>query len=264
MRRILAVVLFLSAGAAIAFAQHRGGVRGGSLPHRTYGSPSGFGNILFPGTGTAPGVHMPPGNITDPSFAGRLGATVRGRPYYQGQTGGGLYGRRSRTTVVPYAVPVMVGGYGYYPGPQEPNLTIVQSPPPAAPAAPQVVINQYYASDTAQPVMREYPEGSLPEARSGKPSIYRAPGPPVVEESETAEQTKTAPRSADKATIYLIAFKDHSVYPALAYWVEGDTVHYISMQHTHNQASLDLIDRELSSQLNSERNVEFRLPAATP
>ena len=69
-------------------------------------------------------------------------------------------------------------------------------------------------------------------------------------------------RSADddKATIYLIAFKDHTILPSLAYWVEGDTLNYITEQGTPNRASLSLIDRDFSKQLNRERHIEFSLP----
>jgi hypothetical protein len=42
--------------------------------------------------------------------------------------------------------------------------------------------------------------------------------------------------------------------------VEGETLHYVTNQNTHNQVSLDLVDRELSDRLNRERQVDFRLP----
>ena len=61
---------------------------------------------------------------------------------------------------------------------------------------------------------------------------------------------------------YLIAFTDHTIYAAVAYWLEGNTLHYVTNQNTHNQVSLDLVDRELSNRLNRERSVDFRLPPA--
>jgi hypothetical protein len=54
--------------------------------------------------------------------------------------------------------------------------------------------------------------------------------------------------------------KDSSVYSAVAYWVEGETLHYITTQGKHNQVSLSLVDRNLSEMLNRGRKVEFRLP----
>jgi hypothetical protein len=42
--------------------------------------------------------------------------------------------------------------------------------------------------------------------------------------------------------------------------MEGGNLHYVSAEHTLNQASMDLIDRTLSQRLNDERGVEFKLP----
>jgi hypothetical protein len=42
--------------------------------------------------------------------------------------------------------------------------------------------------------------------------------------------------------------------------MEGNTLHYVSVEHSMNQVSLDLIDRDLSQRLNDERGVEFKLP----
>jgi hypothetical protein len=58
----------------------------------------------------------------------------------------------------------------------------------------------------------------------------------------------------------LIAFKDHTIYSAVAYYVEGDTLHYFTEGNVHNQVSVSLVDRQLTEQLNRERNVDVRLP----
>jgi hypothetical protein len=42
--------------------------------------------------------------------------------------------------------------------------------------------------------------------------------------------------------------------------MEGDTLNYVTQQGTPNRASIDLIDKPFSRQLNRERNVEFNLP----
>jgi len=111
--------------------------------------------------------------------------------------------------------------------------------------APQVVINQNFASEIARPVVREYVSDSN--------GAIRAYEPPRV---------SAAPERTEENPTYLIAFKDHTIYAALAYWVEGDTLHYVTNQNTHNQVSLDLIDRDLSNRFNRERNVDFHLPPA--
>ena len=61
---------------------------------------------------------------------------------------------------------------------------------------------------------------------------------------------------------YLLAFKDHSIYTAVAYWVDGDTLHYFTTGNIHNQASISLLDRELTERLNRELGIDFKLPAA--
>jgi hypothetical protein len=156
---------------------------------------------------------------------------------------------RQRTGAVVY-VPYAVGGYygGYYYGDQS-GYGEQGGPPANYPQqqymGPQVVINQSFAPDVARPVIREYTPDS-----SGGIRVY---GP----DTQTAQAA--APAAEDSPT-FLIAFKDHTIYAALAYWVEGETLHYVTNQNTHNQVSLDLVDRELSDRLNRERQVDFRLP----
>lgn len=247
--------ILIAAFAAAAFAQRM------TAPSH-YGSPSGFGSVLYPGVGHAPNsIVRLPGSITDPSFAGRLGASVRGVPYggYGSGFGRGYfnngYGRGFRRPVyVP--VPVIVGGgyYGYDVPPSgyyDQAQPIVQQQQAVVP--PVVIINQGYRPDTANPVVRDYSDQSSQDSSSLR--RYDAPVHPMPYPNEV-QQTKV---DDQKPTIYLIAFKDHTILPALAYWVEGDTLNYISTEGTRNQASLTLIDRDFSKQLNRERNLEFAL-----
>jgi hypothetical protein len=184
-----------------------------------------------------------------------------------GRGGGGRYTVPPRvahvhsgTTIVPY--PVFYGGYYYY----DPALTgtgLAEQPASdngyygngynsgysagysndsGAPAqSPVVIINQSFRPETANPVMRDYSNTTLPP-----------PGP--MPESNLQPD--------DQATIYLIAMKDHTIFPTVAYWVEGDTLNYITAEGSQNRASMALVDREFSKQLNDERHVEFKLPAA--
>ncbi|HKW99481.1 MAG TPA: hypothetical protein VJN43_17195 [Bryobacteraceae bacterium] len=228
--------------AVCGFAQHHnsGRVQIAPATQPTYGNSTGFGRVLFPGTGHPPAV----GNqftVTDTTFASRLGSTVSGLSF------NGRGSRRFREPLVtPYAYPVYVGGYGYgdYPSygdpgyQQSPNITIVNPPQ----QTPQVVINQNFVPEHATPVMHDYTDDS-----SGV-HVYEAPG------RTQAEGT------ADDNSFYLIAFKDHSIYSAFAYWVEGDTLHYVTAQRVHNQASLSLVDRDLTDKLNRGRNLQVKLP----
>ena len=58
----------------------------------------------------------------------------------------------------------------------------------------------------------------------------------------------------------LIAMQDHSIVAAIGYWVEGDTLNYITQDGNQNRVSMALVDRDFSKQLNDERHVEFKLP----
>jgi hypothetical protein len=68
------------------------------------------------------------------------------------------------------------------------------------------------------------------------------------------------PAAISDPSHYLIAFKDHTIYSAVAYWVDGETLHYFTTGNTHNQASISLIDRDLTQRLNKESGIDFRLP----
>ena len=57
-----------------------------------------------------------------------------------------------------------------------------------------------------------------------------------------------------------MAFKDHAISAAAAYWVDVRTLHYVTLQHEEKQAPLDTVDRDFSMQLNRERHVPFQLP----
>ena len=235
---IVAVASFCLAGAA--FGQGRG----------QYWSLGGFGNVLYPGTGHAPVT--PAGGVTGPRYFAGGGRSFGPGPVAHPQHG--------RSNVVLY--PVYLGGYGYGYAPgygYDPSLGYApaegdQPPVVNSGSTPPVIINQNFAPPQANPVVREYgPSGTSDDQSSLK--MYQAPTP-----SQGVPPTQAA--NPDQATIYLLAFQDHSVVQALGYWMEGSTLHYVTMDHDLNQVSINLIDRDLSQRLNSERGVDFRLPAA--
>lgn len=110
------------------------------------------------------------------------------------------------------------------------------APQPGAPLQPPPIINQYF--DSRRPL-------SPPEDV-----------PPVVEDNGL----RPGDPLSDPQNYYLIQYKDHTIYSALAYWVEGDTLHYVTTQNTHNQASLSLIDLDKTYKLNEDRSVPFSIP----
>ena len=223
MKRLLLIALFLS---SVSFAQ-RPGTAGrtarGNFGGSTYGSSSGFGNVLFPGTGHPPGVNPNPRRLGGPAgsrvdnnrFPGLIGYPVYVGGYYGGyNTGYGDYFN------------------GFPQAPQEPNVTVVNAPP-AQPAQP-IVINQYF--------------NSLPPQAS-QPSDDQALR---IYQHQTEPAQAAAASAASEPRTYLIAYKDHSVYSAIAYWVEGHTLHYVTGQNTHNQSDLSLIDMEFTKKLNGD------------
>jgi hypothetical protein len=216
-----AIIAFLAIG-PIAAQQHNG-------------SAVGFGNVVFPGLGHAPTGGNPFGNVVHPGIPSSGSNSVR------------------RSSVLgTSAFPIYVGGYGYgygsgygygtgygngydpsQGGQQQPNVTVVYPP-----AQPPVVINQYLG---AAP-----PDQGQGSDTASNMRLYQAP-------------SNVADASAPEASYYLIAFKDHTIYSAVAYYVEGDTLHYFTEGNVHNQVSISLVDRQLTEQLNHERNVDVRL-----
>jgi hypothetical protein len=203
------------------------------------------------------GVSRPLGGIT-PGFSGiggnRNGA---GRNFNRGNT-------RRPQLGYPYAFSVWVpdsfdylnlqNPYGdpYYSqpyGPPPPANAYYAAPPYYAPPGvseppvPQqpVIINQYFSGPApGQPAQPQQPAAPPPAASN---SNTQAPGDLL----------------GTPQNYYLIAYKNHEVYPALAYWVEDKTLHYVTTQNTHNQASLDLIDIPRSKSLNQDRDVPFTI-----
>ena len=132
-----------------------------------------------------------------------------------------------------YAFPVFVGGYDYSNLPQEQT-------------APQ---------EQAVPVMIEAgPDGEYTTSSPRQTSTVYQP--------EQRPETLEAPAKPVDPPQYLLAFKDHSIYSAVAYWVDGDTLHYFTAGNIHNQASMSLIDRPLTERLNRELGIDFTLPPA--
>jgi hypothetical protein len=134
-----------------------------------------------------------------------------------------------------YGYPVYVSGYYDNANPaepapqQQPNVTVIDPPQPAP-----AIIQRFGAVDAQDPTT---PTAAADDLQ------------PVEEPASTFEPSH-----------YLIAFKDHSVYSAVAYWVDGDTLHYFTSGNTHNQASVSLVDRELTERLNRESGLDVKIP----
>jgi hypothetical protein len=193
----------------------------------------GFGRLIYPGTGAPVAVRNP-----------RLpGSPLVAAPVPQVPHRSHGYG-----VAVPYPV-FYGGGYFDYDAPSAPMASDSQYSAQYSNGydqttqPPIVIINQYFRPDAANPVVRDYSNVPLPEPGSSP---------------QANDQAST---TADQQVMFLIAMKDHTIYPAIAYWVDGDTLNYITVQGAKNSVSLDLVDRDFSTQINKERKVEFGLPA---
>jgi hypothetical protein len=96
------------------------------------------------------------------------------------------------------------------------------------------------------PVIREYDQFGQ---QIGGPSAFSPPA-----------SSNTAVGNAG-STLFLIALHDHSIRAAVAYWVQGNVLHFVTTDHETKQVPLDSVDRDLSRQLNAERRVQFSLPS---
>ena len=227
---------------------------------RSGGVSVGFGNVVFPGGATAPGVQRnfpnvvfpsapgvkvgTPFSITDPTFGARLGANIGG--HNGGHQGGGW---RRGTTVLPYAYPVYVGGY-YDPAYQDAYPPQAVQQPVQQPQQPNIIV--VYPQQAAPVIVNQPGSDQGTGAGPETVSVYQAPVP--------SANNPPGQSTNDQPSGYLIALKNHTIYSAVAYWVDGDTLHYFTSANTHNQASLALVDRDLTEQLNRELGNEIHLP----
>jgi hypothetical protein len=239
--RSLIRVLFVLVLTATALGQTRfGGGNfgfGGGNAGFGFGTPrivGGFGNAVFPGgtPANSPNVTRFTPNAVFPGGGGpRLFIPGRGPQRYTG-TGGGI--------AVPFAYPVYTGGYGY---------------------------DNSYADDPPQDPQQALPQQGPPQQQPGATVVFPPSAPPVIARQYGDQNGAAPPPVADQPAPsdlpdhYLIALKDHTVYPVVAYWIQGDTLHYFMPGNVHNQVSLSLVDQPLTVRLNHELGINVNMPA---
>ena len=208
----------------------------GAMPRS--GAPSTGGNR--PVGPSTPGA-LPPGSLSGP---GRMNG---GRPNVAyGAAYGALYDSDADgfySSDAGFDVPdgyIDDGFYSHRPPREQPEMPL-----------PTVIINEGFRIDPIHPQLRDYTNVKLPEPGT---VLY----PPST---ATAGPTEPPPVLADaQPPIFLIALQDHVILPALAYWVQGNTLHYISLDGVSTQMKLTWVDHYCSQQLNWERHVPFALP----
>jgi hypothetical protein len=113
-----------------------------------------------------------------------------------------------------------------------------------------------YAYNTSPNVTVVYPQQTQPATSYAPPA---APARPVTREYDQYGQ-EVRGDAGNASPIYLIAFKDKVIRAASAYWLDGTTLHYVTLQREEHQAPVDTIDRDMTQRLNRERNTDFHLP----
>ena len=231
MKLVLRIALCCSLAAGVGLAQRRGG--GGSIS----GGFRGGGGIARGGTGgggfRGGGGGVARGGTGGGVFrGGGIGRSWGSRGYYGGYYSPYIYSGYGLGYDRPW-----YGGYDYglypdysYPVYQPaPNVTMVYTPPAPAPT-----------------------------------TVYVERAGPSDRQRDEYGQEMRQPTSAAEAEppIYLIAFRDRSIFAAVAYWAEGGTLHYVTQEHERKQAPLSTVDRDLSDKLNRERGVAFSIPAS--
>jgi len=235
--RVFRAGLVLILLAAIPGWAQRGGGHGGGGGHASGGGGHTGGGGFRSGGGGGRGGGFSGGGFGR-GFSGGFGRGSYGRYFGRGYgLGFGLGFYNPWLWGYPYdSYPYYYDSYPYYADSYAPSASYYQDVPP-------VVINQGYQPEYAVPQVREYPP---------PPPPLGTPGRGLNEYGQAA--------SSDKEPLYLLATKDGTIRAVLAYWAEGDTVHYVTMDHVRKTTPLASIDRELSSRLNRERGVSFGLP----
>ena len=212
-----------------AYARSGGGGHGG-------GGGRGGGGGGFHGAGSG-GYHGTVSGGVRGGYGGYRG-NVGFRPGYYGYNRY-RYGAGLSYSPWLYSYPYYGYGYGYYPdydyGYSYPSYDYDNSPPVAV-----------------------YPQEPPPQYYSQPPAPVRS----EIHEYRDTSTTSTL-RPAGEQPIYLIALKGQdNIQAAITYWLEGNTLEYINLQHQQKHVPLDSVDRALSFQLNHERNMDLRLPPA--
>jgi hypothetical protein len=235
MRVFAGVFLALLLGSAL-FAQGRGGGFAGAQPKVT----GGFGSVVFPGgtPATSPGTQRSFGSTNFPGGGGpRLAVPGTKNLTLSPRQGMGTYGAQFG-----YGIPWFYYGPDYF---YQPDQAATQPEASAQPSQPIIVI-------VNPPQSGQSPLGApmTAPAQGDTWRIYPPAQPaPVVEVPPSPEQPN-----------YLLAFKDRNIYSAVAYWIDGGTIHYITSGNQHNQATIDLLDRPLTERLSKGSGYEVKLP----
>ena len=203
-----------------------------------------FGSVVFPGgSPSTPPVRSGTSTIVPPIMTSRPSTIVPagGNSFHRGNSGNsfnrpGPPNRGNGRTTPVYAYPVFVPGYFDYTSGGGDQYVPTSQPPVEQPNVTVV----------------------YPQQQEVRPMIMQMP--PDRQPASAAPAPAAAPEPEPETTQFLIAFKDHTIYTVVAYWFDGDTLHYFTKGDKHNQAPVALLDRDLTDRLNREMGIDFKLP----
>jgi len=143
--------------------------------------------------------------------------------------------------VVPYGY----GGYAYASG--DPNVIVIDRNTQTASSVEHVVTVEPERVAQARPAAEakiiEVQPGD-PEHTAGEVRVFRGGSPQQL---------------AEKPAFYLVAMKSGVIYTSGEHWLEGETLHYVTVKGVHRSSPLDEVDLDFTRQLNAERNMPFVL-----
>ncbi len=247
MKRVLRIALCCTFAVGVGVAQRGGGHGGGGIGH---GGGGGFSR------GVGGGGFSRGGGIGGGVYRGGIGQSWGRSGYSRGYGGYGYGGYGYRGYYGGYYPYFGFGfglGSGYWPW----YDNYYDYPYSSYPA--------YSYPSYGYPAYDPSPNVTVISAPPSSPSTVYVERPnPVIHEYDQYGQETNRPTSATNSgpPIYLIAFHDHTIRAATAYWTEGGTLHYVTLEHEQKQVPLGTVDRDLSGQLNRERRVAFSLPAS--
>jgi hypothetical protein len=93
--------------------------------------------------------------------------------------------------------------------------------------------------------------------------VYPAPAtssPVIVNETPRSVSHEYRDEYGRAQPLYLIAFTDGIIRAAIAYWVDGSTLHYVTRERQEKTAPLSTVDKSFSELLNRDQRQNFHLP----
>jgi hypothetical protein len=243
MRTVALALLFAS-----ALIGQRGGYHGGAIRAAPAPVPR-HGGFISGGVGHRPGVAPHRGFVTrSPGFPGR-GFSDYGWRNYRHVTPYARYG-------APYSAYGSYGfssfggwwpGYSYYSYPYWGTSAIYQPAPSSVYYAEPVVVSIPPVSSSPVVIINQHERvPAFPQAE---------PRPPEEPAASAAEESRST-----WSPIYLVAAKDGTIWAAIAYWVDGSTLHFTDTRRQQRRIRVSDVDRELTDKLGEQSRARVRLP----